>query len=57
VTEFTDERLNDRYQKLVMNHGNSTNALSMGTRALPDGVQAFAQPQAMWRFLSNPRRA
>jgi hypothetical protein len=23
-------------------------------KALPDGVRAFAHPQAMWRFLSNP---
>jgi hypothetical protein len=38
-----------------MNHSNNTNALSAGTKALPDGVQAFAHTQAMWRFLSNPR--
>jgi hypothetical protein len=55
ATKFTDEWLNNRYRKRVMNHSNSTNALSAGTRALPDGVQAFAHTQAMWRFLSNPR--
>jgi hypothetical protein len=29
--------------------------LSAGAKALPDGVQAFAHTQAMWRFLANPR--
>jgi hypothetical protein len=55
ATEFTDNRLNVRYRKLVMNHSNCPSALSAGAKALPDGVQAFSHTQAMWRFLSNPR--
>ncbi|MBI1907316.1 MAG: transposase [Rhodocyclales bacterium] len=38
-----------------MNHTNCTSPLSAGAKALPDGVQAFAHTQAMWRFLANPR--
>jgi hypothetical protein len=38
-----------------MSHSNCASALSEGMKALPDGVQAFAHTQAMWRFLSNPR--
>lgn len=38
-----------------MNHLNHTSALAAGTKALPDGLKAFAHTQAMWRFLANER--
>lgn len=44
-----------RYEKLVAAHSNSTQALAAGVKALPDGTAAFAQTQALWRFLSNER--
>lgn len=39
----------------MKNHLNHTTALAAGTKALPDGVKAFAHTQAMWRFLANER--
>lgn len=36
-------------------HSNSTQVLAAGVKALPDGTTAFAQTQALWRFLSNER--
>lgn len=44
-----------RYEKLVTAHSNSTQTLAAGIKALPDGTAAFAQTQALWRFLSNER--
>lgn len=34
---------------------NCATALAAGAKALPDGVQAFAHTQALWRFLANER--
>jgi hypothetical protein len=47
--------LKRRYEKLVAAHSNSTQTLAAGAKALPDGTTAFAQTQALWRFLSNER--
>lgn len=50
-----EPRLKRRYEKLVAAHSNSTQTLAAGAKALPDGTAAFAQTQALWRFLSNAR--
>lgn len=47
--------MDGRYGKLVKSHMNCTGPLAAGAKALPDGVQAFAHTQAMWRFLANRR--
>jgi len=50
-----DARLIKRYDELVMGHTNGLAALAAGMKALPHGDKAFAQTQALWRFLSNDR--
>lgn len=42
-----------RYEQLVAAHSNAVPELAAGLKALPDGAQAFAHTQAMWRFLAN----
>lgn len=48
-----DSRLNDRYQRLVSEHMNSSERLSAGLKALPDKISSFASTQAAWRFYQN----
>ncbi len=48
-----DSRLNDRYQRLVNEHMNSSERLSAGLKALPDKISSFASTQAAWRFYQN----
>ncbi|WP_304894984.1 hypothetical protein [Methylicorpusculum sp.] len=48
-----DSRLNDRYQRLVIEHMNSSERLSAGLKALPDKISSFASTQAAWRFYQN----
>ena len=48
-----DSRLNDRYQRLVNEHMNSSEPLSAGLKALPDKISSFASTQAAWRFYQN----
>jgi hypothetical protein len=50
-----DARLTKRYDELVMGHSNGLPALAAGMKALPRSDKAFAQTQALWRFLSNDR--
>ncbi len=50
-----DARLIKRYDELVMGHTNGLAALAAGMKALPHSDRAFAQTQALWRFLSNDR--
>lgn len=50
-----DARLTKRYDELVMGHSNGLPALAAGMKALPRADKAFAQTQALWRFLSNDR--
>ena len=38
-----------------MQHLNCVPSLSAGMKSLPSGDRAFADTQALWRFLSNPR--
>ncbi|MGZ5054147.1 MAG: hypothetical protein ACXWAT_04280 [Methylobacter sp.] len=47
-----DSRLNDRYQRLVSEHMNSSERLSAGLKALPDKISSFASTAA-WRFYQN----
>ncbi|MDT4839614.1 IS4 family transposase ISPpr4 [compost metagenome] len=44
-----------RYELLVKGHSNGVSALAAGMKALPRGDKAFAQTQALWRFLNNER--
>ncbi len=48
-----DSRLNDRYQRLVNEHMNSSERLSAGLKALPDKISSFASTQAAWRVYQN----
>jgi len=48
-----DSRLNDRYQRLVSEHMNSSERLSAGLKALPDKISSFANTQAAWCFYQN----
>lgn len=41
--------------RLVMQHSNCVPSLAAGMKALPSADAAFADTQALWRFLSNPR--
>lgn len=50
-----DTRLIKRYDELVMRHSNGLPVLAAGMKALPRSDKAFAQAQALWRFLSNDR--
>jgi hypothetical protein len=50
-----DARLIKRYDELVMGHSNGLPSLAAGMKALPRADKAFAQTQALWRFLSNDR--
>lgn len=50
-----EPRLRSRYEKLVAAHSNCTQKLAAGVKSLADGTTAFAQTQALWRYLSNPR--
>ena len=50
-----EARLKRRYEELVMGHSNVLTELAAGMKALPKGDKAFAQTQALWRFLNNPR--
>ncbi|MFW3896184.1 transposase [Pseudomonas bharatica] len=50
-----DARLIKRYDELVMGHTNALAGLAAGMKALPRSDRAFAQTQAMWRFLGNDR--
>ncbi len=50
-----EARLKRRYEELVMGHSNVLTELAAGLKALPKGDKAFAQTQALWRFLNNPR--
>ena len=38
-----------------MQHANSVPSLAAGAKALPSGSKSFADTQALWRFLNNPR--
>lgn len=38
-----------------MQHANSVPSLAAGAKSLPSGKQSFADTQALWRFLNNPR--
>lgn len=39
----------------MRSHSHCAGALAAGVKALPDGTRAFAQTQALWRFLANPK--
>jgi hypothetical protein len=49
-----EPRLQRRYQQLVTEQMNPTQAVAAGLRALPAAGTAFASTQAAWRFYSNP---
>lgn len=42
-----------RYERLVKEHMNASEALSAGLKALPDKTSSFASTQAAWRFYQN----
>lgn len=48
-----DARLCKRYERLVKEHMNASEALSAGLKALPDMTHSFASTQAAWRFYKN----
>ncbi len=50
-----DARLQRRYDDLVMAHSNTVTTLAAGMKALPHSGKAFAQVQALWRFLGNDK--
>ena len=50
-----DRRLRRRYVTLVKEHAHAPQKLASGISALPGVGTAFAQTQAAWRFLNNPR--
>lgn len=50
-----EPRLCRRYAQLVAAQSNSVSELAAGMKALPNGTQAFAHTQALWRFLANER--
>lgn len=54
MPEF-DERLQKRYESLVVGHLQPLQAVAAGIRALPDANSTFAATQAAWRFWGNPR--
>ncbi len=54
ATPNLELRLQRRYQQLVTEQMNPTQAVAAGLRALPAAGTAFASTQAAWRFYSNP---
>ncbi len=48
-----DQRLNNRYHRLVIEHMNVSEKLSAGLKAIPDKVSSFSSTQAAWRFYAN----
>jgi hypothetical protein len=54
TTPNLELRLQRRYQQLVTEQMNPTQAVAAGLRALPAGGAAFASTQAAWRFYANP---
>ena len=50
-----DSGLNNRYQRLVTEHMNSSERLSAGLKALSDKISSFASTQAAWRFYPTNR--
>jgi hypothetical protein len=49
-----EPRLQQRYEQLVKESLQVSQAVAAGIKALPTAASAFAQTQAAWRFLNNP---
>jgi len=50
-----EERLQDRYLRLVESHMNAVQAVAAGIHALPGAGCSLAATQAAWRFFKNAR--